>query len=228
MYIIYSARSSTDGRAATSLPAVLLMQVRVIDPCAPGQITCLESRKCSVLNKVCDLGEVLDQLEPRVAAIFSEGGGSSSSAPELSEPFVPEPDTTPPVLHFVGTCEAPSCEPALTPSGTRVRVYRLEVGQELFISDDPGDAYVLVGPARIIGCIAKAALSCVQTQKCRDGWEPPDLIMPATSLGDFQASKQRMTQTETSRARFLSRTSRRACPPRPRPWRASRSLSCTL
>ena len=93
----------------------------MIDPCAPEQITCLESRKCSVLNKVCD---------PQLVEEFSEGG----SAPE-PEPFVPEPDTTPPMMHFVGTCEAPSCEPALTPSGTRVQVYRLEVGQEF---SDPG------------------------------------------------------------------------------------------
>jgi len=77
---------------------------------------CLESRTCSILNKVCD-PELVEQFSERVVA------------PE-PEPFVPEPDTTPPTLHFSGACEAPMCKSAVTPSGILVRVHKVEVGQE--------------------------------------------------------------------------------------------------
>ena len=93
----------------------------MVDPCAPEQMTCLESGKCSILNKVCD---------PQLVEQFSEGG--SSPEPEV---FVPEPDTTPPVLHFRGLCEESICGKAFTPSGTRVQVYRMVVGQGF---KDPG------------------------------------------------------------------------------------------
>jgi hypothetical protein len=98
-------------------------QVRVVDPCAPAQMTCLGSLKCSVLNKICD---------PQLVEQFSTAG----SAPEPT-PFVLEPDTTPPVLQFSGACEAPLCKAAVTPSGLLVQVHRLVVGQEFL---DPGRA----------------------------------------------------------------------------------------
>ena len=118
----------------------------MIDPCAPDQITCPDSGKCSVLDMVCD---------PRLVEEFSEPG-----APPTPEPFIPEPDTTPPVLRHIGDCLPPGCYQAATRlSGTVVHVHRLEVGEEFH---DPGDYGTLGMPPDVItvrSCTPTVALS---------------------------------------------------------------------
>ena len=118
-------------------------QVRVVDPCAPEQKTCLESGKCSVLDKLCD-ALLVEQ--------FSEGGG------EPEEPqYVPEPDTTPPVLRHLGICTPPLCEVAVTASGTPVWVYHLQVGEEF---QDPGVLALSLSLIRHINSLSSLNFWC--------------------------------------------------------------------
>ena len=109
------------------MATALVREVRVVDPCAPEQVMCPELETCSVLKRTCNEDMV---------RLFSDG---DADAPP-PEPYVPEPDTEPPVLKFQGPCEGPGCRPATTPSGMSVYVHTVTVGEDF---TDPGEPPLL-------------------------------------------------------------------------------------
>ena len=120
--LTYSAKDAAGNEAIA-----LFREVRVVDPCAPEQVMCPELEMCSVLNRTCN---------EEMVTLFSDGD-AGARAPE---PYVPEPDTAPPVLKFRGVCEEPSCRPATTPSGMSVYVHTVTVGDDF---TDPGELPLL-------------------------------------------------------------------------------------
>ena len=155
----------------------------MIDPCAPDQMTCPDTGKCSVLNMVCD---------PQLVEEFSEPG-----APPAPEPFIPKPDTTPPVLRHIGPCLPPGCYQAATPSGTVVRVHRLEVGEEF---QDAGDYGTL-------GCSRMWAHS---QELCSCSPAVIELLLTRFVSRNVQGPRPPMTKMETLPKKCLWSTSRRA------------------
>lgn len=160
--VTYTAEDAAGNKA---VPVV--REVKVVDPCAPEQVMCPDLALCSVLKQNCN---------KELVQMFSNGGEEQEP-----EPYVPEPDTDPPVLLFRGGCEAPACREVTTLTGIRVQIHTLTVGEPF---SEPGTPLVI--PSTLL-----MPHSCGNNEKVAYASLPARGKPPAGLLAGAEASDNR-------------------------------------